>query len=214
RIESHYSDLITNPTHHKLLRLIVMGTVGMGKSYLINMIRIHLCEIARSHDVNAESPIVVLALTGVVAFNIHGTTIHSTLSIPVSSKTFDLNGESLKKLQNRLKGISYFIIDEKSMVGHRMLAIIDMRLRQAFPEQRNQVFGGRSLILVGDFGQLPPVLDESMYSQIPRCDPLSNDGIVAYSQFREVYKLDIIQRQSGDSEEQCNFRSLLLRLRN
>src|SRR5204862_79856 len=164
RIESHYSDLITNSTHHEPLRLIVMGTAGTGKSYLINMIRIRLCEIARSHDVNAESPIVVLAPTGVAAFNIRGTTIHSTLSIPVSSKTFDLNGESLKKLQNRLKGISYFIIDEKSMVGRRMLAIIDIRLRQAFPEQRNQVFGGRSLILVGDFGQLPPVLDESMYS--------------------------------------------------
>ena len=214
QIESHYSDLITNSTHHEPLRLIVMGTAGTGKSYLINMIRIRLCEIARSHDVNAESPIVVLAPTGVAAFNIRGTTIHSTLSIPVSSKTFDLNGESLKKLQNRLKGISYFIIDEKSMVGRRMLAIIDIRLRQAFPEQRNQVFGGRSLILVGDFGQLPPVLDEPMYSQIPRCDPLSSDGIVAYSQFCEVYKLDIIQRQSGDSEEQCNFRSLLLCLRN
>ena len=91
------------------------------------------------------------------------------------------------------------------MVGRRMLAIIDMRLRQAFPEQRNQVFGGRSLILVGDFGQLPPVLDEPMYSQNPCCDALSSNGIVAYSQFREVYKLDIIQRQSEDSEEQRNF---------
>src|SRR6266480_5897417 len=28
----HYSDLITNPTHHKPLRLIVMGTAGTGKS--------------------------------------------------------------------------------------------------------------------------------------------------------------------------------------
>src|SRR5437660_481527 len=96
RIESHYSDLITNSTHHEPLRLIVMGTAGTGKLYLINMIHIHLYEIAGSHDVNAESPIVMLVPTGVVAFNIRSTTIHSTLSIQVFSKTFDLNGESLK----------------------------------------------------------------------------------------------------------------------
>jgi len=107
----------------------------------------------------------------------------------------------------------YLVIDEKSMVGRRMLALIDLRLRQAFPEHQNHVFGGRSVILVGDFGQLPPVLDEPMYSQIPRHDMLSNDGITAYRQFREVYKLDVIQRQSGDSDDQRNFRAILLRLR-
>jgi ATP-dependent DNA helicase PIF1 len=124
-----------------------------------------------------------------------------------------LSGERLKILQNRLQGIKYVIIDEKSMVGRRMLALVDMRLRQAFPEHQNQVFGGRSVILVGDFGQLPPVLDEPMYSKIPRRHPLSTDGITAYKQFREAYKLDAVQRQSGDSEEQRNFRDLLLRMR-
>jgi hypothetical protein len=60
------------------------------------------------------------------------------LSITISSKNLDLNGERLKKLQKKLKGIEYLIIDEKSMVGHRMLALIDMRLRQAFPEKQNK----------------------------------------------------------------------------
>jgi hypothetical protein len=46
-----------------------------------------------------------------------------------------LNGDRLKKLQKKLEDIKYFIIDEKSMVGRRMLALIDMRLRQAFPER-------------------------------------------------------------------------------
>ena len=91
-----------------------------------------------------------------------------------------------------------------------MLALIDLRLRQAFPEQRNEVFGGRSMILVGDFGQLPPVLDEPMYSQNPKRDMLSSDGISAYGHFREVYKLDIVERQSDDLEDQRNFKALLL----
>jgi hypothetical protein len=104
-----------------------------------------------------------------------------------------LNGNRLKNLQKKLEGIEYLIIDEKSMVGCRILALIDMRLRQAFPEKQNQVFGERSVILVGDFGQLPPVLNEPMYSQISQCDALSNNGIKSYRQFCKVYKLNIIQ---------------------
>ena len=92
--------------------------------------------------------------------------IHSALSIQVSGKSFDLNGERLKNLQNRLEGIIYIIIDEKSMIGQRMLSLVDMRLCQAYPEQQNKAFGDYSIILVGNFGQLPSVLDELMYSQI------------------------------------------------
>src|SRR3954451_692592 len=67
--------------------------------------------------------------------------------------------------------------------------------------------------MLGDFGQLPPVLDLLVYVNIPR-DPLSNSGLAAYNLFKEVYKLDVIQRQSGNSQEQQDFRNLLLRLRN
>ena len=38
RIESHYVDLLTEPGQIEPLRLIVMGTAGTGKSYLIKMI--------------------------------------------------------------------------------------------------------------------------------------------------------------------------------
>ncbi|PKY30512.1 hypothetical protein RhiirB3_304841, partial [Rhizophagus irregularis] len=60
----------------------------------------------------------------------------------------------------------------------------------------NIPFGGRSLILFGDFGQLPPVRDLPMYAKDPRLsNNLSEDGRKAYSQFREIYKLVAVQRQ-------------------
>src|SRR2546421_3601422 len=102
----------------------------------------------------------LLALTGVATFNVHSSIIHSSFFILISSKTFDLTGENLKKLQSKLDGVYYFIIDEKSMVRQRIFALIDLRLHQAFPMCGNQVFGGRSVILVRNFGQLLPVLDE------------------------------------------------------
>ncbi len=211
RIESHYNSILTgNPV--EALRIIIMGTAGTGKSYLIRAIRNRLNIMAAGNG--SESPVQVVAPTGVAAFNINGTTIHSTLSIPIlNNKDFELGSNRLKELQERLQNIIYLIIDEKSMVGRRMLALIDMRLRHAFPENKNEAFGGRSVILFGDFGQLPPVLDLPMYATNVSHDTKSNDGITAYKQFREVYKLDIVQRQSGETEEQQSFRDILLRLR-
>ena len=66
--------------------------------------------------------------------------------------------------------------------------------------------------MLRDFGQLPPVRNLPLYAKDLR-DALSNDGIALYNLFKEVYKLDVIQRQSGNSHEQQNFRNLLLRLR-
>ena len=82
----------------------------------------------REMEGGSKSPAAVLAPTGVVAFNIDGITIHSGLSIPIinDSKRLDINGERLMQLQDRLKDIDYIIIDEKSMVGRRMLTLIDM----------------------------------------------------------------------------------------
>jgi len=68
-----------------------METVRMEKSYLINMICDHLQEIARNHKINPQSPVFILALTGVAAFNIHDVTIYSVLSIPISRNNLDKN---------------------------------------------------------------------------------------------------------------------------
>ncbi len=87
------------------------------------------------------------------------------LSIPIlSDNCFDIDGKWLKQLQERLQNVNYFIIDEKSMVRRRMLALIDMRLRQTFPENKSESFGGQSIIMFSDFGQLPPVIDLFMYA--------------------------------------------------
>ncbi|CAB4030044.1 Hypothetical predicted protein [Paramuricea clavata] len=49
-----------------------------------------------------------------------------------------------------------------SMIGHKMLSWLDNRLRAGTGKQ-DIPFGGVSVILMGDFGQLPPVGDKPMY---------------------------------------------------
>ena len=50
-----------------------------------------------------------------------------------------------------------------SFVGRNLVTNIYFRLRQAFPENVDTLFGGRSVILVVDLGQLPPVMDKPVY---------------------------------------------------
>lgn len=85
RIKSHYHDMLTR-SQTKPLRIIVMGTAGIGKSYLM------LREMTGNE---AKNPLLILAPTGVAAFNIRGRTIHSALSLPIcnSDNNLDLNGE-------------------------------------------------------------------------------------------------------------------------
>ncbi len=109
-------------------------------------------------------PVAVIALTGVVTFNINERTIYSTLSIPImNDKKLELNSICLKQFQKRLQDMLYFIINKKSMVGRRMLKLINIRLKEVFSENNNKPFDGRSVIILNDFRQLPLILDLLIY---------------------------------------------------
>src|SRR5215216_3313128 len=88
----------------------------------------------------------VIAPTGITAYNINGVTVHSTLSLPIyNNQGFDLDGNGLKRLQERLQDVIYLIIDEKSMVRRQLLSLIDLRLRQVTPERKDKPFGRKSV---------------------------------------------------------------------
>ena len=133
--------------------MIICGTAGTGKSFVIKCLRGLL-----------GSRLQVAAPTGVAAFNIQGITLHSLFHLPIHGDFKDLQGERLQSLQNSLKEIDYIIIDEISMVGRKMLGQIDKRLRQAYPHRAQDVLGGCSCLFFGDFGQLPPVMDLPLYT--------------------------------------------------
>ena len=67
-VKSHCSSQDQQPP----LKMIVSGTAGTGKSYLVWCLQELLGDQLR-----------VMAPTGAVAYNVHGYTLHSLLSIPV-----------------------------------------------------------------------------------------------------------------------------------
>ena len=137
------------------LRMVVSGTAGTGKSYLIQCLKLLL-----------KDRLCIAAPTGVAAFNVDGYTLHSLLSLPVKGDFKPLEGKRLQTIQQTLAAVDYIIIDEMSMVGRKMFGQVDRRLRQVFPERSEELFGGRSCLLTGDWGQLPPVMDLPLYTTV------------------------------------------------
>lgn len=119
--QQHVYDIVM--THHTSdspppLRMIVSGTAGTGKSYLISALSQLLGDSC-----------MLTGTTGMASFNICGMTLHSTLQLPVQrSNHANLQGTSLQQLQVKLIEKHYLIIDEMSMIGQRMMAWVDKRL--------------------------------------------------------------------------------------
>ena len=183
------------------LCLIINGVAGTGKSYLINAVRNLL-----------QSKCAVTATTGKAVYNIRGITVHSLLKLPIGSRgNKDLTGQSLCRLQDNLNSIEYIIIDEYSMLSQVTFGWVHRHCKQA-TGYNDRVFGGKSLVLTGDPGQLPPVADKLLYHTKPS-NAVGEQGYQAYHMFDIAVKLTVNQRVQGMSSEQARFRDLLLRLR-
>lgn len=200
------------------LRVQVDGGGGTGKSYLVKILSAHLhqqaADLANRPLAQVKSPILRAAPTGVASNQIHGQTLHSLFRLPVDRNFQPLRHQPaiLSSIQRVFLGINYLVIDEKSMLGLKTLGWIDRRLREIFPERQDEFFGGISVIMIGDFFQLPPVLQKPLYA-----DPGSSfsedelNGLIAYRSFDRSVFLSTIQRQAGD--DQAAFRQALLELR-
>ena len=98
------------------------------------------------------------------------------------------------------------------MVERKVFGQIDHRLHQAFPHRAQEVFGGCSMLLFGDFGQLPPVMDLPLYTTDSA--QTSDQGRTTYLQFDKAFVLTQLMHQAGSDPDQVQFRDILLRLRN
>ena len=97
------------------------------------------------------------------------------------------------------------------MLGQTLFGWIDRRCRQA-TGKTDKIFGGKSIILVCDHGQLPPVADKPLYHGRPSSS-VGEQGHVAHFMFTNVVKLSVNQRVRGFNPEQTRFRDLLMGLR-
>jgi exonuclease III len=184
----------------------VTGGAGVGKSKLIEAIYQSLVrEFDKDRDRDMSTPSVLLcAPTGKAAFLIKGQTLHTAFQLPVSQRGSDglthLSSEIASSMKNALKDLRVIIIDEISMVGTSTFSWVDSRLRSIFSFDHKKPFGGKSIIVFGDFLQLPPVMASPLYStRLSRSEnQISSLFTGRLWPLFQVHKLDQIMRQRDD----------------
>ena len=129
--------------------VFLTGEAGTGKSTVL-----------REFLNRCDRPCVVLAPTGVAAINVGGTTLHSFFLLKpglLTEDTMDEIGNGKKRAA--IRAAKTIVIDEISMMRSDLFAAVDIRLRSlARGGNRDRPFGGKQMIFVGDFFQLPPVV--------------------------------------------------------
>lgn len=133
--------------------VIITGEAGVGKTAVISEFR----EVTKKN-------VIVVAPTGVAALNAKGQTINSFFMLPPGLLIPDqLDPIPWKRKLNVIRQVDTIIIDEISMVRSDMLAAIDQRCREAAVRgNRFKPFGGKQVILCGDFFQLSPIVGDKI----------------------------------------------------
>ena len=180
------------------IHLFITGGAGAGKSHVRKTIYQTATKTFRHGPEDPDKPSVLLpAPSGAAAINIGGNTINSGLTISKNifgehvGPLFDERKSALRTKSSHLK---LLVIDEVSMVSNLMLKHIHERLKEIYSTPGTVWFGGISIVVVGDFYQLPPVKAKPVF--LPFKNELFNLSH-RLEQFRMV-ELIKIMRQQGD----------------
>jgi len=165
--------------------VFLTGQGGTGKSYLVKKLK-------------DQIEMDITSTTGISAYLIKGSTIHSYSGIGVLSKPLRETLQKIKKnkaAKKRILDCTTLVIDEISMLGKKYFEM----LNETFKLIRNNQspFGGVCLILTGDFMQLPPI----------------NDGYVFESDVWDELKLHTIKLEKVYRQNDELYIGILSRIR-
>ena len=154
--ENKELDLANNFVNNTNRNIFLTGKAGTGKTTFLHKLKM-----------NSLKRIVIVAPTGVAAINAKGVTIHSFFQLPFGpilpnddlNSSGGFNRKFGKTKINIIKSLDLLIIDEISMVRADVLDGIDKTLRRY--RNRNLVFGGVQVLMIGDLQQLSPVVKDN-----------------------------------------------------
>lgn len=136
--------------------IFLTGKAGTGKTTFLHRLK-----------KDSLKRLVVVAPTGVAAINARGVTIHSFFQMPFGPILPDIDLNASKGFNRKfsktkidiIKSMDLLVIDEISMVRADLLDGIDRTLRRF--RNRNKVFGGVQVLMIGDLQQLSPVIRDN-----------------------------------------------------
>ena len=168
---------------------LITGSAGVGKSTLANA-------IIDSFKKENKTTTVIVAPTGISAYNIGGKTIHRAFGVKIGKEMTDRDIFNAIRWNPSLKKMSLLIVDEISMVDKKLFETMDRILRIA--QNPSKPFGGVQVVLMGDFIQLPPVVKNSDGKDYAFFSPLwGKDG------FKTIYLTEKMRQKEEDKLAEC-----------
>ena len=157
----------------------ISGPGGNGKTeFIVKLSNVYknICYMAPTHDAGVELELRAKQLN--VKFDYPVKTYHRVFGI----------GTKYEQIPNA----SMFVFDEASMIPEEHIEIFDTKLRERF--NADKPFGGKQIVLSGDFWQLPPIKPLK-----PLYNNWTGEKSKLYSLFTEV-ELTKNWRQKSDPE--------------
>lgn len=158
--------------------IFLTGGAGVGKTTITR-------EVISLFEQDTKK-VAKLASTGMAATLIEGQTLHSFFDLGIASSIaeLELNAklEPKGKIKKLISSMDLIVIDEISMVSDSLLEMIELRLSQAN-------YRG-SILVVGDFLQLPPVVRGSNEVRFAFESPLWDEFEFLKVELTHIYRTD------------------------
>ena len=166
RYSSTIVDAVHDETSSAPRLYYVQGRAGYCKTLCLNRTMLTLQSQGRLVGPSAYS--------GVAALNFdNGRTIHNLFGLsPSKEEGAPVSVTLSEQRRELLRAMDLIILDEISMADMKILEQVDLLLQDVMGD--NAPFGGKTIVLAGDFLQLPPVVengtnDDAVQSSVLRC---------------------------------------------
>lgn len=182
-----FQKIMRSIAQNKGTQFFLNARAGTGKTFF--------CQVL-SACLRRKKNIVVTSASSAIASQLHigGTTVHKAFGVSVPPQGEE--PQSSLTLQSRqgivVEAASLIIIDEVAMLQQTVITAIDRCLRDL--TNNDTLFGGKTILFVGDLSQLPPVVPFGDQSAIVRASIISH---YSWSALEKV-SLTIPQRQASD----------------
>jgi PIF1-like helicase/Helitron helicase-like domain at N-terminus/Helicase len=188
---------------HKLFFLD--GPGGTGKSFTIEMILAHVRKQKKIALAVASSGIAALLLTG-------GKTAHSRFKLPLDlSETTTCNIPGQSDLATLLHDTSIIVWDEAPMAHRIAIEAVDRTLQDIM--KCDEPFGGKTILLAGDFRQVLPVVPKASDAQIIKASIKKSYLWRHFQQLKLAINMRVqITSDSSHAAEIQDFADFLLRI--
>ena len=149
-----YNEIMDAVREEKPLLAFIDARGGCGKTFLLNAI----LRGVRSHE-SGGCVALAMGTTGIAANLLDlGRTFHSRMKAPLTPAKDSMLGISGQSSLTKLIGMAKLLmIDEATMLDGWMLEAMDRTLRDIL-RKPDDPFGGKTLVLAGDFRQCLPVV--------------------------------------------------------